>query len=92
MRGTRRDPRAHAILEYVSRESVEHPRQVPPAPPASLMACATLLFFTINEWCIKYFIPLRFGSSHEVPFTISQSVFIYLFGFERYRSVYYQSI
>ena len=31
MRGTRRDPRAHAILEYVSRESVEHPRQVPPA-------------------------------------------------------------
>ena len=60
MRGTRRDPRAHAILEYVSRESVEHPRQVPPAP-ASLMAFATLLFFTITMNGDYPF--LRFGSS-----------------------------
>ena len=59
MRGTRRDPRAHAILEYVSRESVEHPRQVPPAP-ASLMACATLLFTITMNGDYPF---LRFGSS-----------------------------
>ena len=59
MRGTRRDPRAHAILEYVSRESVEHPRQVPPAPPASLMACATLLLLARSNTPQTNKFPLR---------------------------------